>query len=56
MEFGEGKNILIKHHIPRDVDSTGGGIKELETFMTITITQEDTLFRFEGKLSWIVGA
>lgn len=47
------EDLLIKHHIPRDIDSPFGGIKTLEAFMMVTITKENTLFGSKRKLACI---
>ena len=42
-EFGKGKNMLIKHNIPRDVDTISGHMKTFVSFMKRAITKKNTL-------------
>jgi hypothetical protein len=37
MEFGKCEDVLIKEHILINIDTTGGNIKSLESFMSVTI-------------------
>jgi hypothetical protein len=48
--------VLIKHDIPRYVDTIGGNMKTFITFMKGTIAKEDTLFGPIFQLTFVVGA
>ena len=41
--FGKGKNMLIKHNIPRDVDTIIGHMKTFVSLMKRAITKENIL-------------
>ena len=44
------EELLIKHHIPRDIDSPFGGIKTLEAFMHGAITKEGAGIEWKASL------
>jgi hypothetical protein len=56
MHLTEWKNILIEHHIARDVNSATRWFKALETFVKGTVTKEQTSNGPERKLSSIIGS
>jgi hypothetical protein len=56
MEFGKCEDVLIKEHILINIDTTGGNIKSLESFVSVTIPQKNTLLGMELKLSLVIGA
>jgi hypothetical protein len=56
MRFGKREDVLIKDHIPRNIDTTGGDIKIFESFVHVTIPREHTLLGTELKLSLVIGA
>jgi hypothetical protein len=39
----KGKNMFIEHDIVRDIDTTSGGLKALETLVMVTIAKEYTM-------------
>jgi hypothetical protein len=47
MKFSKQEYVLIKNHIPRNIDTTSGDIKTLEPFMHITIPPEHNIPRRE---------
>jgi hypothetical protein len=53
MRFGKREDVLIKDHIPRNIDTTGGDIKIFESFVHVTIPREHTLLGTELKLFWL---
>lgn len=55
MQLSKGKNIFIKGNITRDVDSSGGRIKALETFVYGAIAQKNALFLSKLKFVSIIG-
>jgi hypothetical protein len=48
--------MLIKHYIPRDIDSIGRNMKTFVTFMKRTIAKKDTLFGPKFQLAFIIWA
>jgi len=53
MKGAKREDLLIKHHISRDIDSPFEGIKTLEAFMMLAITKENTSFGSKRKLPCI---
>jgi hypothetical protein len=53
LKFGEGKNVLIKDNITRDVDPTSGEAEALETLMHVTISQENAFLRTKFKFAGV---
>ena len=53
-EFGKGKNMLIKHNIPRDVDTISGHMKTFVSFMKRAITKKNTLLGTKLKLAFVI--
>jgi hypothetical protein len=45
------KNLFVKDHISRNVDTTGWHIKALKTFVFVAIAKKDTLSRSKLKLA-----
>ena len=54
-KFGKGKDMLIKHNIPRYVDVISGNMKTFVTFMKATVAQKDTLFGPKFQLAFVIG-
>ena len=54
-KFGKGKNMLIKHDIPRYVDSICWNMETFVAFVESTIPKEDALFRAKIKLATVIG-
>jgi hypothetical protein len=54
MKFGEGKNILIKNDVARDINASSRNIKTLEPFVQIAIAKENTFFRSKLKFMSII--
>jgi hypothetical protein len=55
-EFGKRKHTLIKHDIPRYVDTISRNMKTFVTFMKGTIAKKDTLFGPKFQLAFIIWA
>ena len=53
-KFGKGKNMLIKHDIPRYVYAISGNMKAFISFMKGTIAKKDTLFGPKFQLTFVV--
>ena len=53
-KFGKGKNMLIKHDIPRYIDTISGNMKTFVTFMKRAIANKNTLLRTKLKLVLII--
>jgi hypothetical protein len=54
--LGKRKNMLIKHDIPRYVETISGNMKTAITFMKGTIAKEDTLLGSKFQFAFIVWA
>ena len=48
------ENILIKDNISRNIDTTSGHIKAFNSFMTRTISKENTPFRSEREFMLVI--
>ena len=53
-KFGKGKNMLIKHDVPRYIDTIGGNMKTFVTFMKRDIAKKDTLLGTKLKLVLVI--
>ena len=53
-EFGKGKNMLIKHNMPRDVGTISGNMKTFVSFMKRAITKKNTLLGTKLELTLII--
>ena len=53
-EFGKGKNMLIKHNIPRDVDTISENMKTFVSFMKRAITKKNTLLGTKLELTLVI--
>ena len=53
-KFGKGKNMLIKHDIPRYIDTIGGNMKTFVSFMKRAIAKKDTLFGSKLELALVI--
>ena len=53
-EFGKGKNMLIKHNIPRNVDTISGHMKTFVSFMKRAITKKNTLLGTKLELTLVI--
>ena len=53
-EVGKGKNMLIKHNIPRDVDTISGHMKTFVSFMKRAITKKNTLLGTKLELTLVI--
>ena len=55
-KFGKGKNLLIKHDIPRYINTISGNMKTFISFMKGAIAKKDTLFGSKLQLAFVVWA
>jgi hypothetical protein len=55
-ELSKRKHVLIKHDIPRYINTISGNMEAFVTFMQGTIAKEDTLFRPKFQLAFVVRA
>ena len=55
-ELGKGKNMLIKHDIPRYIDTICGNMKTFISFMERAIAKKDTLLGTKLKLALVIRA
>ena len=53
-KVGKGKNMLIKHDVPRYIDTISGNMKTFVTFMKRAIAKENTLLRTKLKLALVI--
>ena len=53
-KVGKGKNMLIKHDVPRYIDTISGNMKTFVTFMKRAIAKKNTLLRTKLKLALII--
>ena len=53
-EFGKGKNMLIKHNIPRYIDTICGNMKTFISFMERAIAKKDTLLGTKLELALVI--
>ena len=53
-KFGKGKNMLIKHDIPRYIDMISGNMKTFVSFMKRAIAKKDTLFGSKLHLAFVI--
>ena len=53
-KVGKGKNMLIKHDIPRYIDTISGNMKTFVTFMKRAIAKKDTLFGAKLELALVI--
>ena len=53
-EFGKGKNMLIKHDIPRYIDTISADMKTFVSFMKRAITKKDTLLGTKLELTLVI--
>ena len=53
-KVGKGKNMLIKHDVPRYIDTISGNMKTFLTFMKRAIAKKNTLLRTKLKLALVI--
>jgi hypothetical protein len=54
MEMSERKNVLIKNHITRYVDTPFLGILTLEALVHVAVSKKDTLLRTKLELARVI--
>ena len=53
-KVGKGKNMLIKHDVPRYIDTISGNMKTFVTFMKRAITKKNTLLGTKLELTLVI--